>query len=375
MREFLQVVHFLHIIEVCEPTQELELAQNSSLSLEREAVRRLPRLLSELFDEEHIQLERDRGVDPRRRANFAFADSHGRRWLIEFKSASRPGRITDAAQQLRRYADDEAIPLLVVPYMTEAGARAAEDAGVNWIDLAGNASIRAENLYVWVQGRPDAYPSRGRPSTPFAPRSARLARVLLLDPSRWWRQKDLVEETGLDDGTVSRVVGRLDEELLLEKRGRELRPRDPPLLLDAWAEDYRFDRHDVVAGHMSGSGIEVARKVAERLAEEDVHHAFTGLSAAWAMDHFVRFRLNTVYVEGDPRDVSDVLGVRVSERGANVQIVGPDDVGVFAGERDCDDLNCVSPAQVYLDLLQLPERADEAASHLRSEHLWANAAA
>lgn len=278
-------------------------------------------------------------------------------------------------EQLRAFAGKDAIPLLVVPYMSDAGARVAEDAGVNWMDLSGNASIRAANLLVLVQGRPSAYRSRGRPSSPFAPKSARVARVLLLDPSRWWRQKDLAEETGLDNGTVSRVVRRLGDELLLDSHDREVRPRDPGLLLDAWADDYRFDRHDVVAAHVSGNGIEVARATAERLHDAMVQHAFTGLSAAWAIDRFVRFRINTVYVEGDPRDAADVLGARLSERGANLQIVGPDDVGVFTGTRVWDDLNCVSVPQVYLDLLQLPERAGEAARHLRAEHLWGRAAA
>lgn len=259
--------------------------------------------------------------------------------------------------------------------MSEAGAQAADTAGVNWLDLSGNASIRAENLRVWVRGRPNAFPSRGRPSSPFAPKSARVTRVLLLDPERWWRQKDIVAETGLDDGTVSRVIRRLDEELLLESRGRELRPRDPGLLLDAWADDYRFDRHDIIVGHMSGNGIEIARSMTEVLRRAGVRHAFTGLTAAWAMDRFAGFRLNTVYVGGDPRVAADALGVRRAERGANVQIVGPDDIGVFAGERAWDELNCVSPAHVYLDLLQLPERADEAAHHLRAEHLWSHAAA
>lgn len=108
--------------------------------------------------------------------------------------------------------------------------------------------------------RPSRYRSAGRPSSPFAPKSARVSRVLLLDPARWWRQKDLVSATGLDDGNVSRIVRRLDEELLLEHRDREFRPRDADLLLDAWAQDYRFERHDILPGHLSGSGIEVARR-------------------------------------------------------------------------------------------------------------------
>ncbi|MEW6582160.1 MAG: type IV toxin-antitoxin system AbiEi family antitoxin [Actinomycetota bacterium] len=351
--------------------QEISLPQKSSLSVERDALRQLPGLLAELLGEEPRALTR--GPAPDRGGDLAVADSRGRRWLVEVKTTSRPGHVLDAARLLRRHASKDAIPLLVVPYMSTAGARAAQEGGVNWVDLSGNACIRAENLHVWVQGRPNAYPSRGRPSSPFAPKGARIARVLLLDPERWWRQRDVVEATGLDDGTVSRIVRRLDEDLLLEIRGRELRPRAPTLLLDAWADDYRFDRHDVVTGHLSGSGIEVARRIARRLRDEDVRHAFTGLSAAWAMDRFARFRLNTVYVAGDPRDAADALGLRRVERGANVQVVGPDDAGVFAGEGSWDDLNCVSPAQVYLDLLHLPERAEDAAHHLRAERLWPRA--
>lgn len=352
--------------------------QKSGISIEREALHRLPALLADLLDEDQVELLQDPAQD--RKTDFSFADSRGRRWLIEIKRSSGPGHVVDAARQLQRFAAEadpggEAIPLLVVPYMSNAGARAAEDEGVNWVDMSGNASIRAENLYVIVQGRPNAYPPTGRPSSPFAPKSARITRVLLLEPARWWRQKDLVEATSLDNGTVSRVVRRLDEELLLEHRGRELRPRDPARLLDAWAEDYRFDRHDIVPVHVSGSGMEVARALAERLDAADVHHAFTGLAAAWAIDRFASFRLTTVYVEGDPRDAADALSVRRSPRGANAQLIGPDDVGVFTGERAWEGLNCVSPVQVYLDLLNLPERADEAARHLRAEHLVSRAAA
>jgi hypothetical protein len=203
-----------------------------------------------------------------------------------------------------------------------------------------------------------------------------VARALLLDPVRWWRQKDLADATGLDDGSVSRVVHRLADEMLLEQHGRELRPRSPGLLLDAWAQDYRFDRHDVLTGHVSGSGIELARSLNDRLDALDVHHAFTGLAAAWALDQFASFRLTTVYVDGDPRDVAERLAIRVAPKGANVQLVGPDDIGVFLGEEDRDGLRCVSTVQVYLDLLHLPERAGEAAQHLRDRRLdWHDTAA
>lgn len=342
--------------------------QEAAKSIEREALRRLPRLLAELLDEPAGELDREDDLSGSR-VDLVARDHHGRRWAFEIKSSSRPGQIEGAAVRLDALGDAGAIPVLVVPFMSKGGAEAADRAGLNWVDLSGNAHIRAENLHVWVQGRPNEFRSAGRPSSPFAPKSARVSRVLLLDPSRWWRQKDLAHATGLDDGNISRIVRRLDEELLLERRDRELRPRDPDLLLDAWAQDYRFDRHDAVASHISGSGIEVARSLTDRLGELKIHHAFTGLAAAWAIDQFARFRLTTVYVDEDPRLVADRLAIRQEPTGANLHLVGPDDIGVFAGERDRDGLPCVSAVQVYLDLLHLPERAGEAARHLHDRQL------
>jgi hypothetical protein len=334
--------------------------------IRREVRRQLPRLLGDLLDEPSLHLtgregSADKGVD------FLAEDAQGRRWAIEVKGSSRPSQLAAVAQQLERHPD--AIRLLVVPFMSPAGAEAAERVGLNWVDLSGNARIRGDHVYVFVQGQPNKFRSRGRPSSPFAPKSARISRVLLLDASRWWLQKDLAKVTGLDDGHVSRVVRRLSDELLLERREREVRPRDPDLLLDSWAEDYRFDRHDIVSGHVSGNGIEVARRLSTELEDLQLHHAFTGLPAAWALDHFARFRLTTVYVDDDPHEVAERMEIRVNPKGANVQIVGPDDEGVFSGEVNHDGLRCVAPVQIYLDLLNLPERAGEAAGQLRSRDL------
>jgi hypothetical protein len=124
-----------------------------------------------------------------------------------------------------------------------------------------------------------------------------------------------------------------------------------------------------VAGHLSGSGILVARSLDERLRRLDVYHAFTGRAAAWVIDEFARFRLTTLYVDEDPRALADGLELRREPTGANVQLVGPDDEGVFAGEQDFSGLHCVAAVQIYLDLLHLPGRADEAAMHLRQRHL------
>jgi hypothetical protein len=355
-------------------SQEAYFMQEEAMVMQREVRMRLPRLLAELLDDPGVRVQSAQGG-----SDFPFdlvvSDSRGRRWLVEIKSSSRPGHVASAAEQLPGFARARVVPVLVVPFMSRTGADIADRARLNWIDLSGNAHVRAEDLHILVQGRPNQWRSRGRPSSAFAPKSARVARALLQAPQRWWLQKDLVASTGLDDGSISRIVRRLDEEFLLERRERKLRPRDPGLLLDAWAQDYRFGGHDIVPCHLTGSGIDLARTVASRLGSMSVHHAFTGLPAAWVMDNFAAFRLVTVYVEGDPRVAVEGLGARRAAAGSNLQLVGPNDMDILRYEHEQGGLNCVSTVQVYLDLLQLPERAADAARHLRSEHMrWHDAA-
>ncbi len=340
----------------------------AGVQFEREALRRLPAILEDLLDEPEIgplqPQQPNRGLD-------AILDVRDHLWLIEIKSTASPGTVASAAEQMNALSTGDGIRLLVVPFMTPAGAKAAAERDLNWLDLSGNASIRDENLYVSVQGRPNQFAARGRPASAFAPKSSRVARTLLLDPERWWRQKELSEHTDLDAGRVSRIVRRLDDDELLARDGALLRPRNPDLLLDAWADEYRFDRHDIITGHLSGNGVELARALEDRLHHAGVDHAFTGLAAAWTLDRFARFRLNSVYVHDDPRAAADAIELRRNERGANVQLIGPEDRGVFDGQREIDNLPCVSPVQVYLDLLALPERAPEAAQELRhSGVIW-----
>lgn len=335
--------------------------------LEREAARRLPALFAELLGREAEDVHVSR---VERSADFVVEIAGGPRLVIELKASGRTASVTQAALQARRAADElGGLPVVLVPYMGEAGARAATEAGAGYVDLSGNAHLRDESLHVRVEGRPNQFPARGRPSSPFAPVSARLTRRLLLDPSRWWRQAELADATGLDDGRVSKLVRRLWELELVERADARLRPRDPDALLNAWAEDYDFARHDTVAGHHTGAGAGLARDLAGRLEDDGIGYALTGLAAAWMLDRFAQFRLVSVYVEADPREVAETLGVRAEARGANVQLIAPNDRGVFDGALESGGARCVAPVQAYLDLLALPERAKEAAAHLREELL------
>lgn len=107
-------------------------------------------------------------------------------------------------------------------------------------------------------------------------------------------------------------------------------------------------------------------EVSDKLAVQQVRHAATGLAAAWLYDQFASFRLATFYVEQlPPPPVLQAIGFKEDRKAANVWLIAPNDPGVFDGETKVDGIPVVHAVQVYLDLKDLPERADEAADHLR----------
>jgi len=302
-------------------------------------------------------------------------------FVVEFKRSGAAATVSDAAERVRAYAatvSKNAIPLVVVPYMGEVGRKRCEQAGVQWLDLSGNARIVAPGVRVLVEGKPNQFKPRGRPSSAFAPKASRIARWLLIHPDRFLTQREISVATDVDEGYTSRVVGRLEEEnLVIRDDEGAIRARDPSLLLDAWREEYDFEKHRILRGHVAArSGDTLLRALAGTLSERGVEHAASGLGAAWLITHFAGFRLVTFYLREQPSvALLEGLSFREEARGANVWLVVPNDEGVFHGASELEGVRCVHAVQTYLDLGAHPERAAEAATELRENYVsWRQSA-
>ena len=304
----------------------------------------------------------------------AIVAAGGHTFMVECKTSGSLSHIAMAIGQLANASNHfpkPMIPLLVVPYMGETARAYCEEKGLAWLDLSGNGRILAPGMFYQEIGHPNRFPRPGRPESAFAPKGCRIARQLLMDPETPARQRDLATSTGLNEGHVSRIVGKLADSGLVERGDDGIRVVDADLLLDAWREEYRFDRHTVIRGHVAArSGVELVRALAGTLVKLDVPHAATGLPAAWLWTTYAGFRLATVYLADIPSaGLMADLGFREEPRGANTWLVVPNDEGVFHGASQVGDVRCVHPLQAYLDLKGHPERAQEAADELRSRLL------
>jgi len=342
---------------------------------QQQALRQLTSRLAELLGvaPSEVRAHQDR----RAPAADAVIQASGTTFVVEYASSGSTAPISAAIEQVRTQAsslDPRAVPLVAVPFMGPVGRRRCEDAEVAWLDLSGNARIVAPGIRVLVEGQPNQFKSRGRPSSAFAPKSSRISRWLLMHAGHQMKQREIAQATGVDEGFTSRIISRLEEEnFVLREQDGDIRLRDPDLLLDAWREAYDFSAHHVIQGHMAArSGEETLRHLASGL--HGRRYAATGLAAAWLLTKFSGFRLATVFVAERPAPgILESLGFRVEARGANVWIVVPRDDGVFQGTDQRDGINCVHPVQAYLDLKDQPERAKEAAERLRADLLkWSS---
>lgn len=302
-------------------------------------------------------------------------EAAGYQFLVECKSTGARAPLLMAAQQIaeiKGFFQKEAVPLIVVPYMGKSGSGFCRDHELSWIDLSGNAHIKAPKLLIHVEGRPNRFKNVGRPANVFAPKSARIARQLLIEPGKSYNQRELSQVTGLDEGHTSRIVRRLEDlNLIVRNDQGSLRPSDPDQLLDAWLEAYDFSKHQIIKGHIAArSGEELLKRMSQTLAEHQIYYAATGLAGAWQYTHFAKFRLVTLYLANPPgKNLFDWLHFREDDRGPNTWLVVPKDKGVFHGSSSRDGIVCVHPVQIYLDLKGHPERAKEAASMVRQDNL------
>lgn len=293
------------------------------------------------------------------------------RFRARYISRSYSNAIESAALKLQQEAQHSAvadIPVLIVPYMGPTGQEICARLSANWMDLAGNVNVRHDNLYWIVRGSPNKKSRRSGPRDIASPKGSRMIRRLLLEPEWHPTQRELALAVDVTEAYVSQFVGRLVRDGVVSKdKEARIRVVERDALLEAWREAYQLDRHQILKGFMFGrSGTELMHEVSDKLAVQQVRHAATGLAAAWLYDQFASFRLATFYVEQlPPPPVLQAIGFKEDRKAANVWLIAPNDPGVFDGETKVDGIPVVHAVQVYLDLKDLPERADEAADHLR----------
>jgi hypothetical protein len=146
-----------------------------------------------------------------------------------------------------------------------------------------------------------------------------------------------------------------------------LRLVDPQALLEEWVGSYSFRKNRLVDCYTLRDVAEAEAALAEECSKRGWSFALTGFSGAARLVPVVRYQRAMAYVCGPPEELLGSLQLKVVESGANVSLLFPYDEGVFQASRRIDDLDVVSPVQLYLDLRSFRGRGEEAAEQILEE--------
>lgn len=299
------------------------------------------------------------------------------RYLVEEKRHLGHQDVRVVAEQLlgRRH-DAEAVNrdaklLLLAPFIRPQQARILERAGVEYLDLAGNAHLEAPGLYVHVEGRrPPKQPER-RPVRPQRGWIKTVMAMLIRPELVAAPYRTVAEQADMALGTVAACMNDLTARGLLHdaRDGRRLTDRAAlvALWVQAYVETLRPKLEERLYQMRAATKHEIWERMADVLGKHEVPWALTGADAAAQTNRFFHTKETEVYAPIHALNDHGILNALVAqpaERDGNLLVAKPP--GPLAIPREADDrFPLAPPLLTYAELrYRGTEQALEAAEML-----------
>ncbi len=289
--------------------------------------------------------------------------------MAEVKNNGQPRMARLAVYQLKEYLSKkaDAYGIFIAPYISSEAGRICEEAGIGYLDLAGDCLISFETVYIRQTGAANPNIQKRDLRSLYSPKAERILRVLLNDPKNSWKMMDLAQSAKVSLGQVANVKKLLLDREWLSKSADGMSLTNPKALLDEWGQTYNFRRNEVQECYALAELPEIEAQLAETCRRLGLQYALTGFSSAARIAPMVRYQKATVYVKKDVSSLIDALGWKAVTTGSNISLLIPYDDGVFYGAKDMDEIAIVSLVQTYLDLQSVRGRGQEAAQAVRKE--------
>jgi hypothetical protein len=291
--------------------------------------------------------------------NVVAPDGHEVEFIVEAKRNLIPRDVPRVLSQMRllreRTGLHSAELVIVAPYLSETARTLIEANGASYLDSTGNVLLRARQpaLFIKLAGASkDPWPSDEALRSLKGRGTARAVRALL-DFAPPYGVRELATLATVPLASMSRTVELLDRDGLINRAVRgPIVDIDWRGVLRRWAKDYDVESSNRVSTYLDPRGLSV---LSAKLSKLRQGYAATGALAAQRFSPIAPTRLAAVYVD-DVVEWSERLGLTPATEGANVWLIEPYDDVVFERVVRRDDITCVSPSQLAVDLLTGPGR-------------------
>lgn len=286
--------------------------------------------------------------------------------LVECKKNGQPRFARQATNQLSLWRQKlpRSYGVFVAPYVSPESAQICEEAGMGYVDLAGNCLLSFDRVYIRVEGKENPFPQNRDLRTLFSPKASRVLRVLLLNPFKSWKVQELREKAEVSLGQVANVKKLLLDREWAEEKNVGFVLSQPEAVLREWASNYNYRKNRSHDFYSLNEGLRFESELSDFCSRHGIRFALTLFSGAARFAPHTRFQRIFAYVESGIEKVRKALELKAVASGPNVTLMVPYDAGVFLGAATYDQISVVSPVQLYLDLKSYKGRGEEAAEFL-----------
>jgi hypothetical protein len=325
--------------------------------------------------------------------------------LGEVKPSFSPRMLEEIGPWIRRLKSlrpDVAVAVIAPQLSLQAQTFCIEN-GIDFLDLAGNVFVDAPGKFTLqrngmrASGKSATHSQGARIANAFSGRFSRVLRVLLQKPQSWSVSgiaQELEKESAqfrkrfaatdvdftISQGSVSKAIAALEEQLGVRRRGTTIVVPEPSRLLQQWAEKYKERyrwrlRSSFQTGNPFGNDpTRIADGIRPLLQGT---FAFTGAVAAVKDAPFIDIDIVDVFATGGAASAVGLRNLKSqADGGPPIRVITPYDAGVFMYAKRIGPALVVSPVQAYLDLYARGGRDLKQADYLLDNMIqrqWRNA--
>lgn len=290
-------------------------------------------------------------------------------FIAEFKARSTPRIVADAMRAIKDVAEGSpSWPMIVVPYLREEQLEELRRNEVSGIDLSGNGIISVPGkFFVYRTGKPNKFPDSQPSKYAYRGSTSLVARAFLCRTT-FESLADIEKEIQSRGGkialsTISKALKRLEEDIIIERKGNDIRLVQPDKLLEKLTESYRPPK---VRNTVTCSTKQPLAKLFEHTSRE-LELALSGRSSIEAYAVMGRDEYPVIYTN----NIAGLLdqwkdSVEETSRFVDFELQETSSPTVYFDVRPKDNLPYASPVQVYLECSRGDKREKETAEQVRT---------
>lgn len=194
--------------------------------------------LKEFLDKQDISVSVKKLKHPNKAVD-AIYKINGQILLVVYKRQIQPQNILNVIEQLKGYANDEAL-MVVAEYITPNAKTILKEKGINYLDGAGNIYLKLNDVLLFIDSKKSIPPNEQNKyqQRAFTKTGAAVVFQFLMDHELVNApQRTIAEYANVSLGTVPKVFNQLEDEgyiIKINEKQRQL--SNTKKLLDKWVE-------------------------------------------------------------------------------------------------------------------------------------------